>query len=396
MVIGSVFVLGGTIIAAFSGNDFNLLRISRYVGGLGVGCAATSATTAISLWFGDKNRGLAMAIWATWVPVAMIINYVILRPFALAGMTTPDDAIGKIIGMHPEFIGEHGPDMAQVLPLAIPEIGAPNIHLLYIVGTIIAAIAFVLMLIVYKNPPQDLSAVSIQKTPFKEAFKFITKRRVIALLFSMFFFTFVSNCFTTYNVAFFTTPVSAGGQGMEQGTAGLVAVIASACGILAPIFGAINDKVHPNRKYIILVLAGISYTLACVFGFKAWGLPLLVVYIIFSVLAMAMVNASIRPGMPLLVKDGGISAVSLGLAAITFLEFFGQIFTTFFGMAIDAFSVIENGVTLHSGFAEAGWVIAFPAAIVLIVCALLTKPGKKDLLPEGKPQGGAPEGAPEH
>jgi MFS family permease len=265
-------------------------------------------------------------------------------------------------------------------PVALGLMTAPNIHLLYWVGAAVAAVAFVLMLIVYKNPPQESSAVSIQKTPLREAFKFIAKRRVIALLFSMFFFTFVSNCFTTFNVDFFTTPAEAGGQGMDQGVAGLVAVIASACGILAPIFGAINDRIHPNRKYLMLLVAGVSYTLACVFGFKAWGLGLLVVYLGFSVLAMAMINASVRPALPLLVKKGGITAVSLGLAAITFLEFFGQIFTTFFGMAKDSFAVVsESGVIINGGYAEAGWAIAFPAAIILIICAILTRPGKKDL-----------------
>ncbi|MDR0515334.1 MAG: MFS transporter [Coriobacteriaceae bacterium] len=381
MVIGSVLVLGGMLTAALSGSDFNLLRASRYIGGLGIGCAATSSTTAISLWFSDKNRALAMAIWAIWVPVAMIINYVVLRPFALAGMVSPDEAIGSVIAGNPGLIGEHGPDMAQVMPSAIPLINAPNIHLLYWVGATLAAIAFVLLLLFYRNPAQGHSAVSIEKTPFKEALRHITKRRVIALLFCMFFFTFVSNCFTTYNVDFFTTSVDQGGQGMDQATAGLVAVVASAFGVFAPVFGVISDKMHPNRKYLLLVFSAICYTVAAVFGFKAWGLPLLVVYLVFTVLAMASANASIRPALPLFVKQGGISAITLGLAALTFLEFFGQIFTVFVGMAKDAFATVEGGVIVNAGYEQAAWFVALPAAVILIVCAVLTRPGKADLAP---------------
>ncbi|MDR1714125.1 MAG: MFS transporter [Coriobacteriales bacterium] len=377
MVIGSVLVVGGMLIAALSGSDFMLLRASRYVGGLGIGCAASSSTTAISLWFGDKKRALALAIWATWVPVAMIINYVIIRPFALAGLVPPsEELIGATIGMHPEVMGEHGPDMAAVAELA--GISAPNIHLVYWVGAVLAIVAFVALLLFYKNPQADSSAIHMEKKPFAEAIKFITRRRVIALLLCFFCFTFVSNTFITYNVDFFTTPASAGGLEMDQGTAGLVAVLTSAMGVFAPVFGAISDRLTPGRKYLILVFSACCYTVASVFGFKAWGTPALIAYIVFTVLAMASANASIRPNLPLMVKEGGVTAVTLGLAAITFLEFFGQIFTIFVGMVKDGFAVVENGTVVYAGYAETAWAVALPVAVIFIVLALLTRPGKED------------------
>jgi MFS family permease len=388
MVIGSIFVVAGMVVALFSGSDFILLRVSRYLGGIGIGCAATSSTTAISLWFGDRNRALAMSIWATWVPIAMIINYVIIRPFALAGMTSPDDAIGNVIGAHPEVLDPttHAPNMEAVMPLAIPEISAPNIHIVYVVGLVIAIIALILLVLFYKNPAKDQSAVAIEQSPFKEAIQYIIRRRPIALLLCFFCFTFVSNIFTTYNVDFFTLSADAGGLGLDSGTAGLIAVMASAFGVFAPVFGVISDRIHPNRKYVLLVFSATCYTAAAVFGFKAWGPVFLAIYVVFTVLAMASANATIRPSMPMLVKDGGVSSVTLGLAAITFLEFFGQIFTVFVGMVKDAFAVTDpvSHTITYGGYAETAWAVALPAGILFIIFALLSKPGKKDLLPESK------------
>jgi hypothetical protein len=318
----------------------------------------------------------------------MIINYVIIRPLALSNMTSPDDAIGKAIALHPEVLDPitHAPDMAAVMPYAIPEISAPNIHIVYLVGLVIAVVAFILLILFYKNPAKEQSAVAIEKSPFNEAIKFIIKRRPIALLLCFFCFTFVSNIFTTYNVDFFTLSSDAGGLGLDSGTAGLIAVMASAFGVFAPVFGVISDRIHPNRKYVLLVFSAVCYTIAAIFGFKAWGPVFLVFYVAFTVLAMASANATIRPSMPMLVKEGGVSSVTLGLAAITFLEFFGQIFTVFVGMVKDAFATTDpvTHTITYGGYAETAWVVAIPAGILFVCFALLTKPGKKDLLLESK------------
>jgi len=365
MVISSVFLIAAGAIAALSGNDWNMLIIARFVGGFGVGCAATSSTTAISVWFSEKRRGLALGIWGTWVPVAMIINYVIIRPFALADMVVPDMLEGPIMGEQGPIMGVdgHTPTFATA---------APSIHIIFWVGMIVAIVAFVLLLIIYKDPAKGSGSVHVEKSSFSAAIKWIGKRRVIALLLCMFLFTFCNTNFVSFNVPFFTADVAAGGLGFDQTTAGLVAVVASACGIIAPLFGVVYDKITPNRKYIMIVVAAVSYIFANIFGFKTWGIPFLVAYIAFMVIGNASIVASLRPMMPSLVHKGGFSAISLSLAAVTFLGFVGQLFGPIFGAVADS-----------SGYELASLIVGLPVAVVFVFVAFLVRPGKADRLPEG-------------
>lgn len=331
MLIGTAFIVAGALTAALSGDNYNILVASRFLAGVAVGLSAVSGTTAVSLWFGPDRRGLAIAIWATWVPVAMLIVYNLIAPYAIAN----------------------------------------NIHFVWWCIGIIAAIAFVLALVVYRNPARQSSQagqISTEKTSLTAGFKFLADRRVVALLLCMLFYTFVSNCFVTYNVTFFTSEL-----GMDTQFANLIASIASACGILAPLFGALSDKLHPNRKYLMIVAGGVAYVIACILGFKDLGTPLFFAYIVAMILANAIMVATIRPTMPMLVGKGGVTAVTVGMAAVAFMANFGQIFTNFYGVAID-----------NLGWAQSSWVVAVPIAAMLLISAVLVKPGKADLLPENK------------
>ena len=319
MVLAALCILGGALLAALSGTSYDLLVASRWIGGFGVGFVAVSATTAVSLWFADDKRALALAIWATWVPVAMLVMFNLVAPAALAG----------------------------------------DVHFVWWLVVVVAAVAFVLALVGYRTPAAD-GQISAEKTSLLSGMRFLANRQVIALLFCMFFYTFVCNCFTTYNVSYFT-----GDLGMDTSMANLIASVASACGIIAPLFGAISDKIRANRKYLMIVAGAVAYVLACVLGFKDWGQAAFVLYIVFMILANAILVATIRPMMPMLIGKGGFTAVTLGMAAITFLEFFGQIFTNFFGSAVDAF-----------GWAQASWFVAVPVAVLMVVAALLVKPAK--------------------
>jgi ActR/RegA family two-component response regulator len=57
-------------------------------------------------------------------------------------------------------------------------------------------------------------------------------------------------------------------------------------------------------------------------------------------------------------------------------------------MIKDNFAVVDEAThtVIYGGYAETAWAVAVPAAVILIICAFLTKPGKADLLPEGKPE----------
>lgn len=322
MVLAGAFLLAGNIIAATSGTDYNMLVASRFVGGIGVGFTGCSATTAVSIWFADDRRALAMAIWATWVPVAMLVGYNIIAPFAMNG----------------------------------------DVHMMWWIIGVITAVAFLLMLFAYKMPTGG--QISTQTTSLRSGFKWLAQRQVIALLVCFFLYTYVSNVFVTYNVTFFTDPEV--GMGMDAAVASLIASVVSAFGITAPLFGAISDKIRKNRKYLMIVAGAAFYVCACLLAYKDWGMVAFVCFLICVALANALLVATIRPMMPALVARGGVTAVTLGMSSIVFLGFFGQVFTHLFGAAIDSV-----------GWAMASWTVALPCAVLMLIAAALVKPSKQ-------------------
>jgi MFS family permease len=325
LVISAALLVIGGAVAALSGTDFMMLSVSRVVAGLGIGFVAVSATTAISMWFGDDKRALAMALWATWVPISMLIEYNIIVPVVSVG----------------------------------------DFHGVWWVITVVAIIALALILFAYKVPPAN-GQISNEATSLKDGLAFIKKRQVISLMICMFLYNFVSHGFTTFNPSFFTAAVADGGMGWDEVFANMIASFASAAGIIAPIFGAISDKIKFKNKFVLIVIGSIGYVLACCFGFKNLGTPMFVVYMVCMIAANGILVATLRPMMPMLVGRGGVTAVTLGLALFTVLEFGGQLFTNFYGAAMDIL-----------GYGTASLAVGLPVAIVLVIFSILVKPDKE-------------------
>ena len=323
LVIAAAFLVAGGAMSALSGSDLTLLNAARFVIGLGIGFVALSATTAISMWFSDDHRALAIALWATWVPVSVLVEYNIIVPLA---------------------------------------VGTGDFHMTWWVVTVIAIVALVLCLFAYRMPPST-GQISTEASSLSDGMKYILKRQVIFLMLCMFFYNFVSHGFTTFNPSFFTDPVESGGMGWDEGFANLVASIATASGIIAPIFGFIFDRIPFRRKYIMVIVGAVGYVLACVFGFKNLGMAVFGVYMVFMILANGVMVATLRSMVPMLVGRGGVTAVTLGLAFFTILEFGGQLFTNFYGLAMDML-----------GYAGASLAVGVPVACLLVFSAFMIKP----------------------
>ena len=58
----------GSAISALAGN-IPLLMVARMIEGIGIGLIGVAAPTCVSVWFPPKQRGLALGLWATWVPL---------------------------------------------------------------------------------------------------------------------------------------------------------------------------------------------------------------------------------------------------------------------------------------------------------------------------------------
>ena len=321
LIISAVFMVVGSLLAAMSGTNYWMLAASRLVGGFGVGCVATSATTAVSLWFEDDFRGVALAIWATWVPVATLIAFNVVM---------------------------------------IPINGGADFHLMWWVDVVFAVICLLLVVFVYKMPTGG--SISTEATKLTDGLKYLANRQVIGVILAMFFFTFLNNCFITYNTNFFQD-----GLGMDATTANFISSLTLGLGVLAPLFGIFYNFLKKHQKFVTFLIGGIAYLAACALGFKDLGTAGLVVWLVCMVIGNNMMNASVRPTMPMLVAHGGFTAITCGLSAITFLEFFGQTLTGLFGTAVDAL-----------GYSTASMCVMIPGAIIMIIAGLMVKGKKED------------------
>lgn len=66
----------GSTVGAMSTN-FEVLLVSRVVEGIGMGLLGVIAPAVISMWFPKEKQGVPMGIWSTWVPIGMLIMYLL-------------------------------------------------------------------------------------------------------------------------------------------------------------------------------------------------------------------------------------------------------------------------------------------------------------------------------
>lgn len=64
----------GSFLGAIASNA-NLLLISRCIEGISLGLIGVVAPTEIAMWFQKQQVGLAMGIWATWVPLGSFLVF---------------------------------------------------------------------------------------------------------------------------------------------------------------------------------------------------------------------------------------------------------------------------------------------------------------------------------
>lgn len=319
IVIAGILMIAGNAIAALSGIDFNMLVASRWIGGFGVGVVGASASTAISMWFPDSRRGVAISIWATWVPVAMLVGFNIIGTFALS----------------------------------------TDVHNMWWIVGAITLVAFVICLVVYRAP--EGGSISVERTPYLQGLKHLKSRQAIAMLVCFFFYTFLSNIFTTYNSTYFTNVLQ-----LDAALANLCASGAFSFAITAPLFGMILDRIPGNKKYLMIVVGSAIEILAICLAFRDMSSLHLGILTASIALGNVLLVSSIRPLMPGVVAKGGYTAVSCAMSSIVFLGFFGQVFTSVFGQVADATS-----------WTSAAMMIGLPIAVVMFVAALFCNPPKQ-------------------
>ena len=329
--------------------DYTIFMIGRFIMGLGLSTTVVSGPTCVSMWFPHTTRGRAMAIWSCWAPVGI---------FVINAISTP-------------ILNACGGNMVGFLWIWL----------------IVMVVCGLLFMFVFRAPRGDeISEVSPERKPFKEIAKFFKSRQLWALIIMFAIFNYMNYSFSQYLKTWLTLSPGAGGLGWDVGFAGIVGGLIVACGALAPIGGFILDKTPRNLKFIWVIVGIASLTLCCALAFNN-NTVIFAFYVLFFCIGNMFLNGCCRPMVPTYVFKGGQTAVSLGLAFLTFGQYLGQIPTSY---ALEPFNhTVAIGKTDPM---LAFWALV-PAGCVGIIISLFMIPSKKPAgAPAGGPGGGAPAG----
>ena len=199
-------------------------------------------------------------------------------------------------------------------------------------------------------------------------------------------FEFVNFAFTTYDATFLTAVF-----GVENQMAAFLSSLCNAAGILAPIGGAISDRLPWTKKWIIIAIGCFSLTLACVAGWKLAAFELFILMMIFHIVGNILLVGSVRPMVPFLVGRGGATAVAVGLSILTFFQFLGELLETLVPIFLGIFNaspaaqqwIIDNGAAAGSiagtAYQDTTLFVLLPVMLVGSFFSILVKPKKADV-----------------
>lgn len=347
LLIATVMTLVGAIgVAATYSFSYELFLAFRIVEGIGVGMCSVTGPTAVSLWFSNKHRFMAVAVWSTWVPVGMLI----------------------VMNGGAAIVGDIN-DPANL----------PHLGIVFWAIVVLLAIALVQFAVLYRLPnieKGEVSEISIERLDYRAAFPFLKNRQFVGLLIAWMLFEFVNFAFTSYDATFLTTTFDVDNQ-----LAALLASICNAAGILAPVGGIISDRLPWTKKWIMIAIGCFGLVLACVFGWKVAAFELFVVMMIFHICGNIVLVGSVRPMVPFLVGRGGATAVAVGLSILTFFQFLGEVLETAVPVFLGVFNTAEAamaGLVAPSAYQDVTLFVLLPVMLVGSFFALLVRPSKKD------------------
>jgi MFS family permease len=343
LLIACGFTLIGALGLTLTYNiGYGYFLFFRIIEGIGIGMCSVTGPTAVAIWFSNKRRFLAIAIWSTWVPVGMLIVM-------------------------------NGGAAIVIDPFALP--------ILFWAITILLAVAFVQFLLLYRLPSLEkgeVSEISVVRLDYKKALPFLKNRQFIGLLIAWMLFEFVNFAFTSYDQNFLTVV-----WGVPDQTAALLASIGNAAGIAAPLAGLLSDRLPWTKKWIIIVFGCVCLTIAAVVGWKVALFEFFIFYLIMHVVGNILLVGSVRPMVPFLIGRGGATVVAVGLSVLTLFQFGGEVLETLVPVALGIFNTAEAaaaGQIAPQAFELTTWFVLLPVMVVGTVFSLLVRPSKKQRL----------------
>lgn len=378
IMISMAFSIVGTAIVALSGQSFGMFVTGRIIAGVGVGLCGVSCTTLTSLWIADRQKGLALAIWGVWVPVGMIIIYNIAGPIITA-VSGIDYHTFNTVAFTVGALGLNGSAVNAEFVSELPAI-ISGIDVVFWIVVVLFVIELVLTFFIVRDPDaQEATEVSTERASYSDprVKSAIKQPQLWLLCVAWLAFNFCNYAFTNHMSTWFS--LAGWSWSKDSSMVSLVNTLLSACGIIAPFFGIVYDKITKYKKWLFVAFGSLCIFLMCVAGFKSWGEWTFWVYAVFQVLGNCIMIAGVRPYVPLLTGRGGATAVSFGFALITFLQ---QLGNTLSGVIFSA-AMGSGGL---AGLEFASMVTIVPIGLVGFICALFIR------LPKPQPgqEGGKP------
>jgi MFS family permease len=305
-------------------DNLAVLFTGRVFEGIGLGLVGVSAPAAISIWFPAARRGGPLGIWATWMPIGMVISFTACPAIATA--------------------------------LSWQTVWWLNIA--------IAVVAFILFAFFFKLPEGASEEEVVITAPVKECFATLKNPSIWFLGISFMLFCFyMLGVVNTYFNTFLAEPVEQGGWGMDAISAGLVTSVMTWLPLVAqPVFGFIYDYVGRRKMWLCISFILLLIGSATAWTSGNWGF--LWIFLIVANLGGAFAGSAARPLAPDLMPPTALGA-TMGMVIL-------QVFMNL-GAAIG--SPIFAGVLEATGHSwqVTGLAVLLPVLALGLVFAALVK-----------------------
>ncbi len=326
VILLSVACLGiGSALGGFA-PSVEVLMASRFVEGVGIGLIGVAAPSCVTIWFPRKMRGVALGIWATWVPVGSVLSFNVVPALAIAG------------GWQLPFFAIAG----------------------------VCAVAFILFAAVF-TMPQGASADMGIEGSLKESFAYLKNRRIWILGAVFFLFSFATiGIMNTYYNTFLETQL-----GMDAQRASFLSSLIMAISIVAaPLTGRISDKVPIGRKYIVGIVMMVILLPTAFFMFNTGASAMAVMWavIVLQGIGGGMCGGSLRPMAPIVMPQTAMGA-TMGMAIMQFCQNMGSaIGSPLFGACMSSL-----------GWEMSSLVLQLPCYVLGLILIFFVLPRGKDV-----------------
>lgn len=306
--------------------DLGLLLVSRLLEGVGIGLIGVAAPSCVTIWFPERKRGLALGLWATWVPVGSVVAF-------------------------------------NTVPMIA---GAAGYQAVFFAIAAVCLVAFVLFAAVYKMPEGATGDMGVEGT-FRDSLKYCKNRRVwiLGAVFFLFSMTTIGIMNTYYNT-FLETQL-----GFDAQTASsLSSVIMFISLFVAPLTGLVSDRLPLGRKYIVGILMMVLLIPTGFFMFYAGdgAIAIMWVTIVLQGVGGGMCGGSLRPMAPMLMRNTAMGA-TMAMAIMQFCQNLGS--------AVG--SPLFGAVMSSQGWEMASYILQLPAYILALVLCFFILPRGKDV-----------------